>query len=153
MPAADKTKVICAVLQMKMKKSEPTTSLIINAAVCIALGVVCLSAGLIAHPASTDTQRMFQSGNWSVQAVMAKTAIRSMDDLATKKEKMLFGAFFNTNKECIGLADSCVKASRIFIFLGVLMVLVGFRIVWLAHRIRKKLAEPAGSDYRATRSV
>ncbi len=140
------------VLLMKKKNADQTTVLLL-AALIVALGLGCITGGLIAHPASTDTQRMFQSGNWSVQAVMAKTAIRSMDDLATKKEKMLFGAFFNTNKECIGLADSCVEASRIFIFLGAWMILVGCRIMWLAHRMRKQLAEPAGSDYRATRSV
>ena len=73
-----------------MKRLEPASALVLNAAFIIAMGIICFTLGFVARRNTTDIRRMFQSGHWSVKAVQEKTAIKSEGDLITKKEQILF---------------------------------------------------------------
>jgi hypothetical protein len=58
---------------------------------------------------------------------------------------MLYRAFVRTNDRCVVFLKSTVEESNIYIGIGVLLVLIGGRILFLALGLRKRRAETAGT--------
>ena len=111
----------------------------------LVFGIVCLFAGLFARPATNRALFRFQSGNWSAQRLAKATGIRTESDCANERERMLYRAFIHTNEHCVDFLKLHLDGFKAFFALGVGLVFVGGRILFLALGVRKRLAVTAGA--------
>ena len=65
----------------------------------------------------------------------------------------VFVSGIRANEECMDLVRIGATSSNAILMIGVVLILVGGRNCFLARQLRKRIAEPAGSCYRATRSA
>ena len=125
-----------------------TTGMVINTALTITIGLMCIIGGLVNRTCEQETCRFWESGKWSVHAVREFAGIQTDADIATPRERALFSAVTMLNDVGATFARLAVREWRLVMIVGVCLLYLGCRQLWSIMKLKKLIAEQRPEPYR-----